>query len=563
MTVKRTMIETRQLCKRYGNLVAVDGISFKVEPGQVLGFLGPNGAGKSTTMKMLAGFLAPTSGSASVGGFDVEKQPLEAKRVVGYLPEGAPSYGEMSVHEFLEFIADVRGLKGELREKRLDDAIARLHLERVLEQPIDTLSKGFKRRVGLAQAILHDPAVLILDEPTDGLDPNQKHEVRTLINAMARDKTIIVSTHLLEEVHAVCTRAIIIAVGPHPRRRDAGRARSALALPPGRVADRRERQGRQGCARARRRCRRDRGRSAGRAHHRVPEAGTRDLRRSQRRAHQPGRRRARARARRRPARRGVPHRHPGSSRQGGAHMSGVITVFKRELKSYFATPVAYVFIVIFLILSGAFTFYLGNFYERGQADLQPFFNFHPWLYLFLVPAVSMRLWAEERKSGTIELLLTLPVTMWQAVLGKFLAAWAFIGIALVLTFPIWITVNYLGSPDNGVIFASYIGSFLMAGAFLAIGSCISATTRNQVVAFILTVVVCFLLLLAGFPLVLDFFRAIAPQGVVDAVSGLSFLTHFTSISKGVIDLRDLIYFLLMIGVWLYANAVVIDYKKAA
>ena len=213
MTVKRTMIETRQLCKRYGDLVAVDGISFKVEPGQVLGFLGPNGAGKSTTMKMLAGFLAPTSGSASVGGYDIETQPLKAKRVLGYLPEGAPSYGEMTVHEFLEFIADVRELKGDLRDKRLDDAIARLHLERVLEQPIDTLSKGFKRRVGLAQAILHDPAVLILDEPTDGLDPNQKHEVRTLINAMARDKTIIVSTHMLEEVHAVCTRAIIIAAG--------------------------------------------------------------------------------------------------------------------------------------------------------------------------------------------------------------------------------------------------------------------------------------------------------------------------------------------------------------
>ncbi|MFM2287116.1 MAG: hypothetical protein RL684_259, partial [Pseudomonadota bacterium] len=183
-------------------------------------------------------------------------------------------------------------------------------------------------------------------------------------------------------------------------------------------------------------------------------------------------------------------------------MNGTMTIFKRELHSYFATPVAYVFIVIFLLLSGAFTFYLGNFYERGQADLQPFFNFHPWLYLFLVPAVSMRLWAEERKSGTIELLLTLPVTMWQAVLGKFLAAWAFIGIALALTFPIWLTVNYLGSPDNGVIFASYLGSLLMAGAFLAIGSCLSASTRNQVVAFILTVVTCFLLLLAGFPLVL-------------------------------------------------------------
>jgi ABC-2 type transport system permease protein len=239
-----------------------------------------------------------------------------------------------------------------------------------------------------------------------------------------------------------------------------------------------------------------------------------------------------------------------------------LAIFRRELASYFATPVAYVFIVIFLVLAGAFTFYLGGFYERGQADLQPFFSFHPWLYLFLVPAVSMRLWSEERKSGTIELLLTLPVTMWQAVLGKFLAAWAFIGIALALTFPIWITVNYLGAPDNGVILASYLGSLLMAGAFLAVGACLSAATRNQVVAFILTAVVCFLLLLAGFPLVLDFFRAIFPQVVVDAVANLSFLTHFAAIAKGVLDLRDVLFFLLTIGFWLYASAVVIDLKKA-
>ena len=243
-------------------------------------------------------------------------------------------------------------------------------------------------------------------------------------------------------------------------------------------------------------------------------------------------------------------------------MNPTLSVFRRELRSYFATPVAYVFIVIFLVLSSAFTFYLGNLYERGQADLMPFFSFHPWLYLFLVPAVSMRLWSEERKSGTIELLLTLPVTMWQAVLGKFLAAWAFIAIALVLTFPLWITVNYLGNPDNGVILASYIGSLLMAGAFLAIGSCISASTRNQVVAFILTVVACFVLVMAGFPLVLDAFSAWAPQGLVDAIASLSFLTHFASISKGVIDLRDLLYFALMIGFWLYASAIVIDLKKA-
>jgi ABC-2 type transport system permease protein len=243
-------------------------------------------------------------------------------------------------------------------------------------------------------------------------------------------------------------------------------------------------------------------------------------------------------------------------------MKPTLTLFERELRSYFATPVAYVFIVIFLLLSGAFTFYLGRFYERGQADLDPFFLFHPWLYLFLVPAVAMRLWADERKSGTIELLLTLPITMGQAVLAKFLAAWSFVALALALTFPIWITVNYLGDPDNGVIVTGYLGSLLMAGAYLAIGACLSAATRSQVVAFILSVVVCFLFLLAGFPLVLDAFRAIAPQGLVDAIAGLSFLSHFNGISRGVIDLRDLIYFLLTIGFWLYANAIVIDLKKA-
>jgi ABC-2 type transport system ATP-binding protein len=207
------MIETSALTKRYGDLTAVDHITFRAESGQVLGFLGPNGAGKSTTMKMIAGFLAPTSGSAKVCGFDVEEQPLEAKSVIGYLPEGAPSYGEMTPRSFLEFIASIRGLSGALRKQRLDDVIGRLQLENVLEQSIETLSKGFKRRVGLAQALLHDPRVLILDEPTDGLDPNQKHHVRTLINDMAKDKVIVISTHILEEVHAVCNRAIIIAGG--------------------------------------------------------------------------------------------------------------------------------------------------------------------------------------------------------------------------------------------------------------------------------------------------------------------------------------------------------------
>ena len=243
-------------------------------------------------------------------------------------------------------------------------------------------------------------------------------------------------------------------------------------------------------------------------------------------------------------------------------MKNVGIIFRRELAAYFATPVAFVFIVIFLALAGLFTFFLGNFYEAGQATLDAFFGFHPWLYLFLVPAMSMRLWAEERKTGSIELLMTLPVTMTEAVVGKFLAAWCFCGIALVLTFPIWITVNYLGSPDNGVIFAAYLGSLLMAGAFLAIGACLSAATRNQVIAFVLTVVVCFLFLVSGMPMVLSAFSSWAPAALTDAIASLSFMTQFSSLSRGVIDLRAVLYFTLVIGFWLAANAIVLDLKKA-
>jgi ABC-2 type transport system ATP-binding protein len=207
------MIKTEHLSKRYETVTAVEDVTFEVRPGEVLGFLGPNGAGKTTTMRMLAGFVTPTAGRASICGHDVETEPLAAKERLGYLPEGAPSYGEMRVRSFLEFIADLRRLEGSRRRARLDYVIGRLQLASVLEQSIETLSKGFRRRVGLAQAIIHDPPVLILDEPTDGLDPNQKFEVRTLINEMARDKIIVISTHILEEVDAVCNRAIIIARG--------------------------------------------------------------------------------------------------------------------------------------------------------------------------------------------------------------------------------------------------------------------------------------------------------------------------------------------------------------
>ena len=245
-----------------------------------------------------------------------------------------------------------------------------------------------------------------------------------------------------------------------------------------------------------------------------------------------------------------------------AAMKSISNVMRRELAGYFSTPVAWVFIVIFLVMSGVFTFYIGSFYERGMADLGPFFQFHPWLYLFLVPAIGMRLWAEERRSGTIELLLTLPITAWQAVAGKFLAAWFFVGLALALKFPVWLTANYLCQPDNGVIFAGYVGSWLMAGGFLAIASCMSALTRNQVVAFILSVVVCFGFLLSGLPMVMNLFTGWAPQALLDAIANFSFLAHFASISKGVIDARDLVYFALVMILWLFATTIVLEIKKA-
>jgi ABC-2 type transport system permease protein len=244
------------------------------------------------------------------------------------------------------------------------------------------------------------------------------------------------------------------------------------------------------------------------------------------------------------------------------NMQSIWFIMKREFNGYFATPVAYVFIIIFLLLTGFSTFYVGNFFERGEADLYPFFSQHPWLYILLIPAISMRLWAEERKSGSIELLMTLPVSVFEAVLGKFLAAWAFTGLALLLNFPLWLTVNYLGSPDNGVIVASFLGSLLMAGGFLAIGSCISAITKNQVIAFVLSLVISLIFVLAGFGIVIDFFAGWAPPTLVDAISSFSFLTHFDAISKGVIDLRDMLYFISLIAIWLFANALIINARKA-
>ncbi len=236
-------------------------------------------------------------------------------------------------------------------------------------------------------------------------------------------------------------------------------------------------------------------------------------------------------------------------------------VFLRELHGYLITPVAWLFSVIFLLAAGALTFYLGAFFERGQADLDPFFRFHPWLYLVLVPALAMRLWAEERRSGTLELLLTLPIRPWQAVVGKFLAAWVYIACALALTFPLWLTVNYLGHPDNGVILAGYVGSLLMAGAFLAISECLSVVTRSQVIAFILALAVCFLFMLAGDPLVQQPLLALGSNRVADALSDLSLMAHFHAIARGVLNFGDVAYFVLTIVFWLAANVVILGARR--
>ena len=244
-------------------------------------------------------------------------------------------------------------------------------------------------------------------------------------------------------------------------------------------------------------------------------------------------------------------------------MHSILTITRRELSGYFSSPLAYVFIVIFLALSGGMTFYIGGWLDRGRADLHTFFNWHPWLYLFLVPAIGMRLWAEERRTGTIEFLTTLPVTTAEAVLGKFFAAWLFIGIALFMTFPMWLTVNYLGDPDNGVIVAGYIGSWLLAGGMLAISTAISALTKNQVIAFVLAAATCFLFLMSGVEIVQALFSGWASDAVVDMVSNLSLLTSFNAIVSGVIDLRHLILFGSLIGISLFINVALVDLKKGA
>ena len=581
-----TMVAVEGLSRRFGHLLAVDDISLTVDRGEVLGILGPNGSGKSTTMKMITGFLAPSAGRVEVCGIDVAVDPVAAQRRLGYLPEGAPAYGDITTAAYLRFIADVRRLFGAAGRRAIGTAVERTHIAPVLHQPIETLSKGFRRRVGLAQALLHDPDVLILDEPTDGLDPNQKFEVRSLIRDMSRDKAIVISTHILEEVETVCSRALVISEGrvvadgtPEQfERRSRLFNAVSLSLPRDRAAPvRAELEALASVASVEEE---DDAGGAIRELTVLPADGRyilSTIAAMARERNWPVERLRPCRGVLDEAFRGMttegqrpdpaplqpaPRALPTAPRATGT-LRDIWTVCRRELTGYLSTPIAYVFVVVFLTFAGALTFFLGNFFTRGQASLDGFFQFHPWLYLFLVPAIAMRLWAEERKSGSIELLLTLPVTTVSTVLGKFAAAWIVAGAGLALTGTFWLTVNYLGSPDNGVIAVGYAGSFVMAGGYLAISAFVSALTKNQVIAFIVAAALCFLFTASGLGVVLEFFAGWAPAPVLDTVANLSFLEHFRDISRGVVDVRDAVFFGSTIVFFLFANVVAVELRKNA
>ena len=580
-----TMVAIEGLSRRFGHLLAVDGISLTVDRGEVLGILGPNGSGKSTTMKMITGFLAPSAGRVEVCGIDVAVDPVAAQRRLGYLPEGAPAYGDITTAAYLRFIADVRRLFGTAGRRAIGQVVERTSIAPVLHQPIETLSKGFKRRVGLAQALLHDPDVLILDEPTDGLDPNQKYEVRSLIREMSRDKAIVISTHILEEVETVCSRALIISEGrvvadgtpDHFERRSRLFNAVSLSLPRERAAAVRvelealpavstvEAADAGGEVRELTVVPAGGGEilSTIAAMAREREWPVEQLRPCRGLLDEVFRGLTADGERRDPAPLRTAPRGPPPPLRAVDNLRDIWTVCRRELTGYLSTPIAYVFVVVFLTFAGALTFFLGDFFTRGQASLDGFFQFHPWLYLFLVPAIAMRLWAEERKSGSIELLLTLPVTTLSTVLGKFAAAWIVAGTGLAFTGTFWLTVNYLGSPDNGVIAVGYAGSFVMAGSYLAISAFVSALTKNQVIAFIVAAALCFLFTASGLGVVLEFFAGWAPAPVLDTVANLSFLEHFRDISRGVVDVRDAVFFGSTIVFFLFANVVAVELWKNA
>ncbi len=532
------MIDLCNLTKHYGEFQALGGISASIARGEVVGLLGPNGAGKTTAMKILVGYLLPSGGTARVAGIDVVEQPLEVQSKIGYLPENAPLYGDMLVQEYLRFMASMRGIPDDSADRNVAKAVDECGIRDVLGKPIGHLSKGYRQRVGLAASILHDPEILILDEPTTGLDPNQIVEVRDLIRQMGQRKTVILSTHILPEVEATCDRAVILIDGQiradgtlaelthsrdqvvRLRTRGPGRTPGGAGRHTRRRLDLRFIDADDGTMTYRLhlapRCRPRRRRSPT------------DLRR--------GLAAPRTATGRQDAGAGLPR--VDRDRDGGDGMNRIRSMARREFRSFFNSPIAYVFLLVF-VGAALFTFFnLNAFFARGQADLRGLFESIPLLILLLVPALTMRLWAEEEKQGTIEILLTLPTRDHELVAGKFLASWYLLGIGLALTLPLAFLVAALGNLDWGPVIGGYLGALLLGAAYLAVGQFVSALTENQILAFILALFVCMVLWGLG----TDAFTSLFPDRIAAVLLALGTGSRFESIARGVIDLRDLLYY---------------------
>src|SRR2546425_344095 len=472
------MIEVDHLTKSYGPVAAIRDVSFTVSPGQIVGFLGPNGAGKSTTMRILACFMPASSGAARVAGYDVFRQSMEVRRRIGYLPENVPLYTDMRVAAYLDFVAEVKGVGRAERRRRVADVMDRCMVADVQNRLIGKLSKGYRQRVGLAQAIVNDPEVLILDEPTIGLDPKQITEIRSLIKSLAGQHTVILSTHILPEVSMVCGGVVLINQGGDDARG---------GLHPGR-----------------------RGRGI----------------------------------------RGVGGRR---GRRGGHGVVKIWAIFKKEMRLYFTSPVAWVVFTIFLLIGGYFFYSIFAFFTLASMQsamnpamardlnvtdsvMRPLFSNISVILLLLLPLVTMRLFAEERRSGTIELLLTYPVRDGAVLAGKYLAALALYAIMIGLTLLYPGIVVYFARLEWGPILTGYLGLLLMGATFIAVGVFASSLTENQIVAAITTFGALLIFWILGWSA--DYAGGTAGR----VLQFLSILEHNDSFSKGVLDTKDVLYY---------------------
>jgi len=466
------MIQIQNLTKDYGQLRALDNVSFTIQKGEIVGFLGPNGAGKTTTLKIMTCFMPPNSGNVYIDDLNIYQSSIEVRKKIGYLPEGCPLYGEMNVVDFLKFVAELRDIDKDIILKRVREMIQTCGLQDVVHKEIGELSKGYRQRVGLAAAMIHNPKILILDEPTTGLDPNQIVEIRELIKRLGREKTVLISTHILREVEATCDRVIII---------DKGKI----------VAD-------------------------------GPLAEIQNSFHNQNRVY---------------------FEIQAEKRERRKQMSNILAICKKEIRAYFYSPVAYILIALFLVITG--WFFGTNLFLVNEATMRNIFSVVPLIFIFFIPAVTMKTIAEEKRSGTIELLCTTPVTETQIILGKFFASIILLCAAILSTLVYVIILAFLGAPDGGTILAGYIGLILMGAAYSAIGIFSSTISANQIVAFIISFFIIIVLFL------LDKFLYFIPIWLGSILQYISIDFHFQNIAKGVIDSRDIIYYLSVIFIFLF------------